>query len=143
MNVQRRVQEKIVHELSCNVNWISEQILLLFSWIFFVINCILLPLTYMLTRSHGFNFVTSLLIWRNNILFSSYYSRFYLTKLLKKLRSVYEVKEKILLWLINLMLYKLITIIYYILKIVYDILNNSPFLCKIILSYYNSIKSKV
>ena len=143
MNVQRWVQEKIVHELSCNVNWISEQILLLFSWIFFVINCILLPLTYMLTRSHGFNFVTSLLIWRNNILFSSYYSRFYLTKLLKKLRSVYEVKEKILLWLINLMLYKLITIIYYILKIVYDILNNSPFLCKIILSYYNSIKSKV
>lgn len=143
MNVQRRVQEKIVHELSCNVNWISEQILLLFSWIFFVINCILLPLTYTLTRSHGFNFVTSLLIWRNNILFSSYYSRFYLTKLLKKLRSVYEVKEKILLWLINLMLYKLITIIYYILKIVYDILNNSPFLCKIILSYYNSIKSKV
>ena len=143
MNVQRRVQEKIVHELSCNVNWISEQILLLFSWIFFVINCILLPLTYTLTRSHGFNFVTSLLIWRNNILFSSYYSRFYLTKLLKKLRSVYEMKEKILLWLINLMLYKLITIIYYILKIVYDILNNSPFLCKIILSYYNSIKSKV
>lgn len=143
MNVQRWVQEKIVHELSCNVNWISEQILLLFSWIFFVINCILLPLTYTLTRSHGFNFVTSLLIWRNNILFSSYYSRFYLTKLLKKLRSVYEVKEKILLWLINLMLYKLITIIYYILKIVYDILNNSPFLCKIILSYYNSIKSKV
>lgn len=143
MNVQRRVQEKIVHELSCNVNWISEQNLLLFSWIFFVINCILLPLTYTLTRSHGFNFVTSLLIWRNNILFSSYYSRFYLTKLLKKLRSVYEVKEKILLWLINLMLYKLITIIYYILKIVYDILNNSPFLCKIILSYYNSIKSKV
>lgn len=83
--------------MSCNVNWISEQILLLISWIFFVINCILLPLTYTLARSHGFNFVTSLLVWRNNILFSSYYLHFYSTKLFKNLRSAYEVKEKILL----------------------------------------------